>query len=455
MSCTEDPRVEGLGYGTRADERHSPWRLRMPTLADELRIQLDGTPRVVTLSLKARSAVMLAGRRADATAWMSEDGGWMTSTAYGEGRVGAIEEFIETHRVEGDLGRTWTKLLPAAAYLYDEDQTGVRPPTGWTAGWPHAIGHPGAPADKAFFEVWKESPFSDSYLARLTVHLVDRLDLGRDEVPDFLGVSFSALDLAGHDFGPRSHEVQDLLAQLDRALGDLFDHLDARVGADRYVVALTADHGVGPVPEQIASRGLDAGRVRTSAVVKQVDAALTPILGTGPHVAAMEYTDLYFLDGVYDRLRTDPRAMAAALEAVASTPGVWRVFRGDELAARADGGDRLARIAARGYDPARSGDLVVVPRPYWIMSSSTATHGTGHDYDRRVPLILMGSSITPGGYLDPSSPADIAPTLAFLSGVTLPHAEGRVLREALARVPTVGPIRSSAPASPAQPGEPQ
>jgi predicted AlkP superfamily pyrophosphatase or phosphodiesterase len=48
--------------------------------------------------------------------------------------------------------------------------------------------------------------------------------------------------------------------RLDRTLASLIAHLDATVGRDRYVLALTADHGVSPVPEQMAALSLDAGR---------------------------------------------------------------------------------------------------------------------------------------------------------------------------------------------------
>ncbi len=71
---------------------------------------------------------------------------------------------------------------------------------------------------------------------------------------DFLGVSFSALDLVGHAYGPDSHEVQDVLARLDVTIGELLDHLDRTVGAGKYVVAFSADHGVAQIPEQIGKR---------------------------------------------------------------------------------------------------------------------------------------------------------------------------------------------------------
>jgi arylsulfatase A-like enzyme len=43
----------------------------------------------------------------------------------------------------------------------------------------------------------------------------------------------------------------------------------------------------------------------------------------------------------------------------------------------------------------------------------------------------MGAGIKPGRYDQAATPADIAPTLAKLCGITLPKAEGRPLTAAL------------------------
>lgn len=50
-------------------------------------------------------------------------------------------------------------------------------------------------------------------------------------------------------------------------------------------------------------------------------------------------------------------------------------------------------------------------------------------------MILFGQGIKKGEYLQPAAPIDLAPTLAFLTGITLPEATGRVLTEALAPRP--------------------
>ncbi len=331
-----------------------------------------------------------------------------------------------------------------AAYRYADEAEGERTPAQWTRTFPHVLKGAGAAPDEQFYNLWIESPFSDAYLGKLAGASIDALKLGQGGGTDYLAVSFSALDFVGHDFGPRSHEVQDVLARLDRTLGSLVAHLDAAVGRDRYVLALTADHGVSPVPEQMAAFGLDAGRVVTPELTARIDKALEPFLGPGRKVARMVYEDLFFAPGVYEKLRGNPQAMQAALDAARSMPGIARVFTADQLASsRGAAGDEIERETAASFFPGRSGDLIVIPRPYYQFAWSASrrsgtTHGSPYWYDRRVPIFLLGQGIRRGYYLTAAEPIDIAPTLAFLCEITLPASDGRVLNEALVGTDTQG-----------------
>ncbi|HYB93776.1 MAG TPA: alkaline phosphatase family protein, partial [Vicinamibacterales bacterium] len=296
-----------------------------------------------------------------------------------------------------------------------------------TKEFPHTVKGTGAEIGGAFTDAWESSPFSDQYLNALAMASLDAMKLGRGAATDFLAISFSALDKVGHDFGPDAHETQDTLVHLDAQLGLLLDKLDRDIGKGNYVVGLTSDHGVAPVPERVKAQGFDAGRIDTSAVGKAIDGVLTRELGPGPYRTRVIYNDIYFNEGVYLRLRQNAAAMDAVLQTVRSTPGVWRVYRKEELSAS----DPLTRAAALSHYEGRSGDIKMLGRAYWITSSSTTTHGTGHRYDTRVPVVLYGFGIKKGEYLDQVTPIDLAPTLAFLTGVTLADATGRVLGEAI------------------------
>ena len=112
-----------------------------------------------------------------------------------------------------------------------------------------------------------------------------------------------------------------------------------------------------------------------------------------------------------------------------------QAFLGDDL-----GGDEarssrdpVKRAAALSYYPGRSGDLIIVPKENWLLSSNVTTHGTLYPYDQRVPVILFGAGIRAGRYTQASTPADIVPTLAAVARVSIAPTDGRVLAEALSK----------------------
>jgi len=262
------------------------------------------------------------------------------------------------------------------------------------------------------------------------------------------------LDYVGHAFGPRSREIQDVLVRLDKDLGELFAHLDQKVGRGNYVVALSADHGVVPIPEDMQSTGADAGLLHLPEVQERIEKALESFNYAKPAVARIAGSDIYFAPGVYEKLQADSNAMNAVLEAVRTAPGVAAVYRAEELRDRPATQSPAHRAFANSYFRGRSGDLFILPKPYWLLDGTPLgkprSYGTGHgvpyNYDQHVPVLLMGFGIQPGQYFQPITPADIAPTFAALCGITLVSRDGHVLAEALKK-----PTEARAPTPPARP----
>ena len=426
MPCTEDPAVGAVPY-SGAPERigHSAHRLRVPTLADRLRA-VSPASRIVSLSLKARSAVMMAGKSGDGIAWFTDRNTWGTSTAFSESGVAAIRTYVLAHPVEEETGAVWERSLPVDRYKGSDDGVGERPPRGWTRTFPHPLrGSADAPPNHPV-DLWKRSPFADAYVGRMAASLVRSLELGRRDEVDFLAISFSALDSVGHDFGPDSHEVQDTLVHLDRTLGRLFDALDEAVGRDRYVVALSADHGVSEIPEARVSRGEEGGRVLREEVQRVADAAMVAAHGPGPHVAHVEYTDIYLTEAARKHVAQQPAALQPLIDAVQNMPGVDRVMPSQGLEKKRSSSDPKERAAALSYYAGESGDLAIIYKLHWLTTNTAAaTHGSMQRHDQHVPVIFMGRPFKPGRYAQPASPADIAPTLASLIKLNLPGVDGR------------------------------
>jgi len=453
VTCTADPdpRVKNIGYaGATPKGADSAWRMAVPSFAEELKFQTNGGTRIVTFSLKARAVLTMAGHKADAATWF-DGGAWVTSSMYGTQPF--IDEQAKTHPAREDFGKTWAPSLPPDVYWYEEKAFGAVPPDGWDITFPHplrgksGVGEP----DSTFYEQWASSPYADTTLTHLAEKAVDVLHLGKAGGTDFLAVSYSSVDYVGHAFGPRSHEIQDILVRLDKDLGELFAYLDQKVGRGNYVVAFSADHGVVPIPEEMQKTGADAGVLHLPELQDRIEKTLERFQYPRPAVARITGSDIYFSPGVYDKLQQDHPAMQAVFEVALSQPGVAAVYRGEELRDRPATQSPAHRAMALGYFPGRSGDLFILPKPYWLMDGTSegrlrsygTGHGTPYNYDQHVPVLFMGFGIQGGQYFQAITPADIAPTLAALCGITLAPHDGHVLAEAL----RASAVKTAAPKS--------
>jgi arylsulfatase A-like enzyme len=224
--------------------------------------------------------------------------------------------------------------------------------------------------------------------------------------------------------------VQDIVARLDVTIGALLDHLDRTVGAGNYVLAFTADHGVAQIPEESGRGGRETNAETTAAIEK----ALVPLLGPGKYVADAAYTDIYLQKTTLKRMKKDPAMRTAVLDALRGMTGIAAAYTADEMMApdARSSSDPLKRAAALNYFRGRSGDVIVVPRENWILSTSATTHGTLYPYDQHVPLIFYGAGVKKGRFMVDASPADIAPTLGALAGIPFRTADGHERKEAFA-----------------------
>jgi len=436
VTCTEDPAAQALAFGGGTGiEHHSAKRLLVPTFADELRRQSRHTVRVVSMGGKARSAIGMAGHGGLDTAifWEEDTGGtWATSSALAKSLSPEVNAYIKAHPIAAARGQNWDRALPETMYRYTDKATGE--PTDGT--FPHLLVEPirTSRTTATFVDLWDRTPLVDGYMGDLAGSLVQRLQLGQRQGTDVLAIGFSGLDTAGHTYGPRSHEVQDTLARLDQILGRLFGELDKMVGRDRYVVALSADHGVALLPEQ-ADPAMNAGRLSSLLPVgTAMEAVLDKTLGPGSYIEAMSSGYVYFRPGVLERIQANPTLIKGLETAAIGVRGIANVYWANDLATTSPTNDPVLAKVRKSYMKGRSGDLLVVQRPYWVVVATGTNHGSPYDYDARVPVAFLGAGIKPGRYTTTATPVDIAPTLASLTHVTLPRTDGRVLSEGLLAV---------------------
>ncbi|HEX5748081.1 MAG TPA: alkaline phosphatase family protein [Archangium sp.] len=417
-----------------SQEDVSPANLMAETFADRLRLSTQEQGKVIALSGKARSAIPLAGRLGQAY-WFDETvGKFTTGTWYTKELPGWLKAFNAANPAEAWFNKTWEPLLPRTAYVGEDD----RPYEGEHYGLGRVFPHPltgGLPSPgPQSYTAFAISPLSMDLVVKAARAAIEGENLGKDEVPDVLTVSFSATDRVFHQYGPNSWEMQDTMHRLDKAVGDLVALAErAAGGRANLLVVLSADHGGAAVPEHWAASGVDAERVDPRALSKGLTEALRARFG-GDVTATVEELDVYLGGKTLEGGKVDGAAVRRAAAAwLAKQPAITLAVASDDLYTTPDVAGWVEPLR-KGYYPGRSGDVLYVVKPFHVISAESVgtNHGTPYAYDQLVPLVLAGKGVKPGIYPREISTTDVAPTVAAALEMNLPaSAEGEPRYEAL------------------------
>ena len=242
----------------------SPERLIAPTIADALKEATGGKARVFAASLKDRSAILFGGHKPDGCYWFSDRAGaFCTSTFYRDRPAAWVTEYNKSRAADRWFTPKWERLrfdLDYTALSGPDDVaaegTGVAKKQGRV--FPHPMDAGLKEPGREYYNTVYTSPFGNELLLDFVIRAIDEEQLGRHDVTDFLGVSFPCNDPIGHVYGPDSQEVFDVTLRSDLIVRDLLRALDRRLGSGNYVIGISADHGVCPMPELSAARGIDA-----------------------------------------------------------------------------------------------------------------------------------------------------------------------------------------------------
>lgn len=403
----------------------SPLRFRGTTLVDWL-IASDRRTRALSISMKDRGAILPVGRSKQEVYWYPGNGLFTTSRYYRDSLPAWVQAFNARHLPQKYAGKVWTLLLPDSAYPEADDQSVEG--TGAEILFPKALPDDSASAASGV----RTMPFMDELTVAMALDGVNALGLGKGPHTDVLAVSLSATDLVGHRYGPDSRELHDGILRLDRTIGRFIDSLYRLRDSSRVIFALSADHGVGTVPELAFSRG-DQGATRVNPATLY-DYLMKQATTVGAPRNAIDFDlQLLFIDRTalgQAKVNTDS-LVAAFRDSALKVPGIARVDRYRALMADT-AKDPIARRWVHQLGDARNLELVVTLTPSSLWGTTIASHGSPYDYDSHVPLIFYGPGFAPGRHNEFVRTVDLAPTLAARLGVRpLETLDGVALRNAL------------------------
>jgi len=429
--CTDDASVKTLLEGTEKEGAMSPKNLLSTTITDELRMATNFKGKVIGLSIKDRGAILPAGHFANWAFWYTKTGSFISSTFYGDKMPDWVTEYNNEKTYMKYVEKGWDLLRPLDTYnesLPDDNPYEGRLDKAVKPVFPYDL-------NKIYkekgLEVIKTTPFGNDILADFAMRAINKEALGKDDITDFLAVSFSSTDYVGHTFGPRSIEIQDTYLRLDLTIAAFLDYLDANVGKDNYLVFLTADHAVAENPIYLKDRKYNVNNVSSKDIFASLNAFSTATFGAN---LVQNYSNFnVFLNR--DLIKEKGLDLAVVKQGfktfLMSQVYVKRAYTDDEILA-ASSSDYYLNFIFKGFDPKVSGDLVLQQAAGYIESIETGTtHGSPNTYDTNVPLLFYGWQVPVGESYQKEYITSIAPTLSKLLKITFPNGTESEILEAV------------------------
>lgn len=429
-----------------------PYRRKSESIGDVLLRVLLGKGRVASLSIKDRAAILMAALRANLCYWLdSSNGRFYTTPYYRPEPHPWVTKFNQRKSADQWLDKSWERFDLKLDYSkHSGPDDFVSEGTGYLQGqtFPHPFQLGKDKKDdkknkQNFYDAVVNSPMGNELLLAFAKEAIISEKLGQSNSVDLLCVSFSSNDLVGHTWGPDSQEVLDVTLRSDALVKDLLNFLDAKVGKDQYYLAITADHGVCPLPEFAAKEGKKAGRVEPELLTSLAEDFLNKkFMKNGekaPWLVVPKRGNpwIYFNYATLRELNLKHEDVEVALKGyLQKHPGIERVFtRSEMMNPRNEETKEQVPFfyqTKRSFHPDCSGDVMVILKPYHLFSPPNlssqpdkyttyrASHGTPHEYDTHVPLLVIGPRIVPGVRDQRIAPQAMASILAEALGVPRP-----------------------------------
>lgn len=417
--CVEDTTVSAVGIEARGSAgRMSPRNAFVEMITDKFKAASPKS-KVIGVALKDRGAILPAGKTGNGAFWFdAASGNWISSSYYfPNGELPKwLQAFNERKLPESYLGKTWERLLPETAYPMPDTVQGESNLLGESLPvFPHRIVDISTLNDPRLrrskrFDAIAPTPFGNELTIEIAKAAIEGEALGRRGVTDMLTISFSSPDYCGHAFGPDSQEQMDIIVRLDRQLDAFFQYLDKTLGFENCLIALSADHGVSPLPELVQPDGRRGERLYKANALdslrKMVDARYPNVIEN------IENDEVLLNRSVMQQMgyvASDVERFVG--ERALLLRGVIGFITRTDL--EKGSLDPTGKMAKNSFYPSRSGDVKLLLKPYsfFAFAQTGTTHGTAYDYDTHVPMLFCGKGVRSGKFNGKAFVEDFAPTL--------------------------------------------
>ncbi len=431
--CVEDNNVHSIGGSTKAG-RMSPRNMYTTTITDELKIATQQRAKVFGIGIKDRGSILPAGHAANAAFWFDDStGNFITSSYYMNELSGWMTTFNSKRWADTFMERIWEPLYPLNSYVnstVDDMITEGKLPGEDAPVFPHKT-----PQVKGLgYYGIRYMPWGNTITLKSAKACVKGEQLGQRDVTDFLCITLSTTDYAGHNYGPDAVEIEDMYLRLDADLASLFNYLDKKVGKGDYTVFLTADHGAANNAGYMNQLKIPAGSETQAEATDKLNDWLKQKFKIDDAVIALYNYQVYLNEEQLTKLSIDRDELKEAVEKwLYMQDGVSMVVDMEEMD-DAVVPEPIRTMIVNGYNKERSGCMQIIMKPGWYSGhgKTGTTHGTWNPYDTHIPLLWYGWGIAKGETYRTINMTDIAPTLAAMLHIQMPNGcIGQVITEIL------------------------
>ena len=416
----DDKDVYIVGADTTGGQM-SPKNMLTTTVTDMLQLSNQQQSKVIGIALKDRGAILPAGHTADAAYWY--DGrvnAWVTSSYYMDSLPKWVQTINAEKQAQNYMNKYWNLFLPATSY---KSSTADSVPWETVYIGEESNEFPHYMLFNGNSESIKATPFGNTMTTSMAQAAIKNENMGKDNITDFLCVSYSSTDYVGHAYGPHSMEVEDTYLRLDRDIASFLTYLETAVGKGNYMVFLTADHGVSPTPQYMQSLKIPAGTTTEAEMVLKMNTIIKNKLGEGPWIKAYTNQQIYLNDSLLNAKGLEKRYIFNLMyDEMLKIDGVSYFLLIEDLSSSTLNAD-VKELVINGIYPKRCGDIQILYDPYWFEAYRPlgTTHGSHFSYDTHVPLIFYGWKIKAGETHREIGITDIAPTISALLRISEPN----------------------------------
>ena len=377
-NCVDDAAF----MGNNTNESSSASMLLSSTLPDELKIATNNQAIVYSIAPFRDAAIISAGHAANCAFWInSETGKWCSTTYYKD-----FPQWLDNFN---------TQQGPDLR-VKDKDRVNR-------------------------YRRLLTTPAVNDEVNLLTEELLKQSELGKDEVIDFLSLTYYAGTYQHQPLQNNKEEIQTVYTNIDACLGNLIDLLERKVGMSHVLLCINSTGFTDPTYQDLTSYNIPTGEFYLNRCATLLNMFLMATYGEGNYVEHYYDQQIFLNHKLIENKHLDMADIQQkASEFLIQFSGVNEVYSANRLLL-APYTERIER-SRNGYHRKRSGDIVIEVLPGWqIVNEQTQIKKIVSQAITPAPLIILHPAFKAATITTPVVAERIAPTIANTIHIRAPN----------------------------------